>query len=327
MRRPLRDPELERMWQVARDLGARMGLAGGGGGGSGSGLPAGGAVGQAVINTGPGAGSWQDILAELVAGSSHITLAASGHQAAIDLSAADKGLLAGLANHYAEYTFSFSVPNTGNNVITSGWTNVHDTDNYGSTINTNGQLTVPAGLAGLYVVTNVGLFPSIANAAGVLLQKNGATVSGFLAPQSTTFNDIFCGSYVGLCAVGDNFTTLLDQASGAAQTCTGRMSLALIAPSTASAGVSGLVDIAKTTAYTANPSDWVYADTTGGTFAVTMPAAPAAGTIVAVTWKAGGVAPTLAGNGNTILGSPTFGAIGNTIWLKFSTVANAWVVV
>lgn len=35
--------------------------AGGGGGGGGSGLPSGGSVGQAVINTGPGAGSWQTL--------------------------------------------------------------------------------------------------------------------------------------------------------------------------------------------------------------------------------------------------------------------------
>src|SRR5579872_6936839 len=114
------------MKRIAVRLDERGGMAGGG---SGSGLPGGGAVGQAVINTGPGAGSWQDIINELVAGSAHISLAASGHQASIDLSAADKAIIAGLASHYAEYTFSFSLPNnTQSAVIGAGVTMTKITD-------------------------------------------------------------------------------------------------------------------------------------------------------------------------------------------------------
>lgn len=264
--------------------------------GAGSGLPAGGSVGQVVVNTGPGTGSWQS-----------------------------------LASHFAEYTFTnFSVANSGEHTVNSTWASVQDSDSFGSTLNSNGQFVIPtAAGAGLYVVVASCFSGSnLANFTTAMLQKNGADIGGLRFIDATSFSYAGQGAYVGTCAIGDSFNFNIGQGSGAGVNFSGRMSIAKLAGSTSATLGIGLTPIAKTGTYTAVGNvDWVLCDTTGGTFAVSMPAAPSDKTIVAVTWKAGVVAPTLSGNGNTILGSPTFGAVGNTIWLQFSTVASAWLVV
>lgn len=295
--------------------------------GSGSGLPSGGAVNQTVLNTAPGTGTWQDVSSAMAAGSSHLVLTDVAHIATWDLSAADKATLAGLGNHYAQYTLSRSTAQGAGVALNSGWTSVTDTDNYGANINSTGALTVPAGLGGLYVVTLQVNYPS-ANYAGFNFQQI-APSAGQLVLNETQLQSVstqygFNVTWAGFAAAGVTLIPTVWQNSSGAQTLTGWYGILLVAPSTAQIGVSGLVPIAKSGAYTALANDWVLCDTTGGTFAVTTPVTPVDGEIFAVTWRAGAAAPTITG---TVLGSPTLGAVGNTLWLRYSTITTSWLVV
>jgi len=296
-------------------------------GGSGSGLPSGGAVNQTVLNTAPGTGTWQDVANAMAAGSSHIVITDVSHIATIDLSAADKTALTTLSPHGAVYTWNQTLDTTSNAPITSGWASVQDSDNYGSTLSSAGEFTVPAGLGGYYVI--IATFNAHANstATSATIQQGGS--SSYKVPFFLNANSVNNFSVAGVfyLAAGDTVQLQANVGTGTVSF-SGTYGLVLTAPSAgggAGGTGTGLVPIAKTSAYNANANDWVLADTTGGTFAVTIPASPADKTQYALTWSAGGVAPTF--TGGTILGSPSLGAIGNTIWIQYSTVAGKYLVV
>lgn len=151
-------------------------------------------------------------------------------------SSREGGMRLGLGSHGAEYTFSFAVATGGPiHTVTSGWTLVEDTDNFGSTINSNGQLIIPSGLGGRYNVT--AFSESVAIGASIIaltLQKNAADVGGSFGPNDAAVYAVpLQGAYSGKCAVGDAFTVTLIHNMGSTQTFTGRMCIDLFAPSTA----------------------------------------------------------------------------------------------
>jgi hypothetical protein len=83
---------------------------------------------------------------------------------------------------------------------------------------------------------------------------------------------------------------------------------------------------AKTAACTAVAGDAVACNTTGGTFAVTMPASPAADASVWVKWVAGTTAPTIAANTRQTL-DPTwsaFSAVGGIARFTFNASTSVW---
>lgn len=312
----VRDRLLERMERMAVRLDERGGL---GGGGSGGGLPSGGSVGQTLLNTGLGTGSWQDIINALVAGS-NIAITGSGHQASIatsfvsgvfsDFQAAE------VATSETTASLAFTDLTTAGPAVTTIVTATGKVLVVWSCYLSNN--TASDGAAMGYALSGANTIAASANEnifwnpaqAGLQMPGTRFQLLSGLTPGLTTFTAKYEAFTGGTASFNQRWIAVFPLAASAT-----------ILPVT-----TGLVPIAKTTAYTAVAGDWVLADTTGGTFAVTMPAGPADKTMVAVTWKAGAVAPTLSGNGNTILGGPTFGAVGNTVWLQFSTVGAAWLV-
>lgn len=289
-----RDPALAEMMRIARILDARMMRDPGGGvatatiGGSGSGLPSGGSIGQAVINTGPGTGSWQNLPISSVASAEVGTNESTASLSYVDLATVGP-------------TVTVTVPASGSVliVVSAGLYNSATTANNSIAYSATGANTI--GNSEILRFTWGGSAGSLATMTTAIALLTGLT------PGSTTFKlqyDVSAGT--------GNFFNRVLTVIGLAGGVTG-----------GSGGTSPLVPVNKTTAYTAVANDWVLADTTGGTFAVTLTAI-ADQKQLAVTWKAGAVAPTFAGTG--ILGSPTFGAPGNTVYLQYSTLAGLYLV-
>lgn len=314
---PWQHPSTAEMHELAEATGARMGwdypqTTGGGG------LPSGGSPLQTVLNTAPGTGTWQDIINALVAGSGNVVLSSSGHQASIDLSAANKAILS---------SFSSSLL-LGSAVQTGAYSN-SATDNSSFTTVTGCSITFATGSWPALLMA-WGEFTTTSTTLTVTRLWNGSSAIG-----ASTANTMYASSgrvttaQFGIIPANTASATYSFQAvqnGGTSTLSTDGQPGQIIAVSLGfTATTFGLVPIAKSAAFNYNANDWAIMDTTGGTFAGTLPGSPADGVIVAGTWKAGAVAPTF--TGGTVLGSPTFGAIGNTIWLRFSTVASAWLVV
>lgn len=91
-----------------------------------------------------------------------------------------------------------------------------------------------------------------------------------------------------------------------------------------------LVTAVKTGAYAAAANEFVPLDTTGGTFAVTLPAAPVDGTAITVKWVIGGAAPTVVTSGSDVLNvaagatTATLSVLNQAITFTYKTSAAIW---
>lgn len=104
-----------------------------------------------------------------------------------------------------------------------------------------------------------------------------------------------------------------------------KVALSLASPLLRATGV-------KTTAYSAVIWDEVPVDTTGGTFAVTLPTAPLDGSEIVVKWTAGTAAPTVVTSGADVLNvaagstTATFSALNQVLTFRYKSTGAIWYV-
>ena len=161
---------------------------------------------------------------------------------------------------------------------------------------------------------------------------DGATVKAFLATERTKLSGIAAGATVGLLPASN----LSDVASAS----TARTNLGLGTAATqastafataASAAVLTLTPTAtKTGAYTAAPQDLVLTDATSGAFTVTLPAAPADATLIAVKKldaSVNTVTVTCGGSDTYAVGGTTNALTvqGHAVTVRYQTATGKWI--
>lgn len=93
-----------------------------------------------------------------------------------------------------------------------------------------------------------------------------------------------------------------------------------------------LVTALKTSAYAAAANEFVPVDTTGGTFAVSLVAAPADGTVVSVKWSVGTAAPTVTCGGSDVINlaggstSAAFAVVNQVFTFRYRAASAIWYV-
>lgn len=132
-----------------------------------------------------------------------------------------------LTGHYAEYTMSYSLPNSSFGQVIGTWTKVTDTDNI---LSSNGTFTIPTNLGGVWIVTGFLAMPSAAYAGQVTFQEthNGSQVAYLAVSNSGTNSQGLVLTWTGKATATDTFTWNAFQGSGSAQTVTGTFTIARI---------------------------------------------------------------------------------------------------